>query len=163
MTRSWLLFIAFLAMSAASPASGDLRLEVDPPAPLATTPVTVTVANEFPSTCYQVCQVEHFWVTPTEYQINWSIEERSGGCAQVITTLSSEFALGTLEPGDYLVTAAEHVALRPARCRFASFTADTSTAFRVSEERAVPTVSLGGFMAMTVLVLTAGTVLIHRR
>ncbi len=164
MMRTWLLALlligAFMAIGVASPASGELRVETDPPDPLATTPVTVTVADVFPTACYDVCLVQGCWMSPETYRVLWYIEERRGACIDVMTPLSSELALGTMEPGDYLVRAEEHVG---AGCAFGTSSGLVEEPFRVSAGAPVPTVSVWSFMAMTGLVLAAGAVLLHRR
>lgn len=161
--RSWLLITMSLAVIAASPALGELRLENDPTEPLATTPVTVTVANEFPTACFQVCRVTASWVNATRYNIDWYIQEFSGICAPVITTLESEIALGTLEPADYLVTAYQFVTWPDGPCGVGPISGEAEATFHVSAAAPVPTVSSGGLVAMAALVLTVGVVLIHRR
>jgi len=162
---TWLLIGTFMAIGLASPASGQLRVEFDPPDPLATTPVTVTVASEFPDSCYEVCLVQGYWMSPETYRVLWYIEPGPPdmACLTVITTLSSELDLGTLEPGGYVVRAEEHISPGSGWCGFVGGAAVVETPFSVSEAAAVPSVSVWGFIAMTVLVLAAGTGLMHRR
>ena len=165
MMRTWLLIGTFMAIGVASPVSGELRVEVDPLDPLATTPVTVTVANEFPDSCWHVCLVQGYWMSPDTYRVLWYIEPEPPDtiCLAVITTLSSQLSLGTLEPGDYVVRAEEHVSLVSGWCGFVGDAAVVETPFHVSAGAPVPTVSVWGFIAMMALLLTAGTVLLHRR
>jgi len=161
--RSWLLITTSLAIIAASPALGELGLEIDPAEPLVTTPVTVTVANEFPTSCFEVCRVEGIWENSTTYLIDWYVREFSGLCLPVFTTLESEVTLGTLEPADYRVMAWERVTWPDGPCGVGAISGEADETFHVSAPAAMPTVSVGGLMAMGVLVLTVGMVLIHRR
>jgi hypothetical protein len=167
MMRTWLLIGTFMAIGVASPALGELRVEFDPPDPLTTTPVTVTVANEFVDSCWHVCLVQGYWMSPETYRVLWYIHRESWGtiCLPVISTVSSELDLGALEPGDYVVRAEEHVSPTSGWDGWCGFVDDADVVeapFHVSEAAPVPSVSVWGFMAMAGLVLTAGTVLIHR-
>ena len=49
---------------------GRLQLEVKPPNPLVTTPVTVTVSDEFSSACYEVCDTSGSWLVLRHYSID---------------------------------------------------------------------------------------------
>ena len=134
-------------------------MENDPPEPLAATPVTVTVANDFPTSCFEVCRVTALWENPTTYLIDWYIRESSSICLPVFTTLESEVTLGALEPADYRVMAWQYVTWPDGPCGVGPISGEADETFHVSAAAAVPTVSVGGLMAMAVLVLTVGMVL----
>jgi hypothetical protein len=134
----WLWTVVFLAVGSTSAAFGALELEVSPAAPSTQTPVTVTISDEFGSTCFRVCDVDGYWVGPTEYHIDWYIREHVIPCSAVITPRSSSVGLGILEPGDYLVTATEYVTLPDDPCELAILTAETDTTFHVTEAAIIP-------------------------
>ncbi len=137
--RRWLWTVVFLGVVSTSPVFGELQLEVAPANASTQTLVTVTVSDEFPSTCFSPCDVEGYWVGPTEYHIDWYIREyTSPYCSAVVSRRSSDVDLGLLEPGDYLVTASEYVTLLDEPCELAILTAETDTTFHVTEAPPIP-------------------------
>jgi len=136
--REWFWTAVLVGVGSTSAAFGELQLEVNPPAPSTQTLVTVTVSDVFGSTCFYVCDVNGYWVGPTEYHIDWYIRERVATCSTVMTPRSSEVDMGILDPGDYLVTATEYVTLPDDPCESAVLTAETDTTFHVTEAPPIP-------------------------
>ena len=101
--RCFVLFIAATATNAAA----ELIIEVAPESPIVTTPVVLTVSDEFPQDCYFVCDVAGQWIQPDHYHIDWQIQFDDNPkvfCNDVVTPRSSEIVLGTLDPRNYEIT-----------------------------------------------------------
>lgn len=120
-----------LVLLIAMPAWAALQLTVTPAAPWETQPVTVRVADSFPSSCYSVCDTVGTWVTPTHFHIDWSIRNSGGICLPVITNRSTDVPVGALVPGSYLITAVEKVTAAGALCASATQTQSTQISFVV--------------------------------
>ncbi len=112
-------------------ARAALQLTATPAAPWETQPVTVRVADSFPSSCYSVCDTVGTWVTPTHFHIDWSIRNSGGICLPVIANRFTDVPAGALAPGSYLVTAVEKVTAPGGQCASATQTQSTQTNFVV--------------------------------
>lgn len=121
----------FLVLLISTPAWAALQLSVTPAAPWETQPITVRVADSFPSSCYSVCDTVGTWVTPTHFHIDWSIRNSGGICLPVITNRFTDVPVGALVPGSYLVTAVEKVTAPGALCASATQTQSTQINFVV--------------------------------
>ena len=120
-----------LVLLLSTPCWAVLQLTVTPAAPWETQPVTVRVANSFPSSCYSVCDAVGTWVTPTHFHIDWSIRNAGGICLPIITNRFTDFNVGALAPDSYLVTAVEKVTAAGALCASAAQTQTTQINFVV--------------------------------
>ena len=143
----------------------NLRLEVDPPNPDESSPVTVTVAAECGDTCPRVCEVTGEWISSSEFSIHWYIRDQNGtpdlACAQVRTTRSSDLLLGPLTGGEYGVTGTMHITPWDGTCTEGTVLDNVETTFRV--DPVVPAVSEWGLVVMTLLFVTAGGFVLMRR
>lgn len=77
----------------------NFRIEIDPPDPLDTTPVTATVAAEFFDSCFVVCDVNGQWVGPQEFHIDWYIEDRHDQVGMLSRHLDAVVRFGPGSPG----------------------------------------------------------------
>ena len=143
---------------------GNFRIEVAPSDPDDSTPVTVTVAEEFPDTCYKVCDVGGQWTAPAHFHIDWYVRNKHGtpdlNCLFKVITLSSNFALGSLEPTEYRVTATLHITPWDGVCTEGAVQDQIETTFRVTDP--IPTVSGWGLIVMGLLILVLGTMCVRR-
>ena len=161
--RQSLLLPTILAIAWTLPAMAELQLEVSPPNPLPTEPVTVTVSDLFANPCHEVCATDGFWVDPTQYHIDWYIFVPNVACIDVISPLSCDVALGPLSPGDYVVTAAVYITSPDGPCELGSLWGETEIMFHVSDAPPpIPAVSDWGLVITILLVLMAGTVVLRR-
>ena len=168
---SWVLPVtaAMLLVSATTPAFAqrckNLRLEVDPPNPDESSPVTVTVAAECSDACLVVCDVTGEWISSSEFSIHWYIRDKDGtpdfACAAVRTTQSSDLPLGPLTGREYDVTGTMHITPWDGTCTEGTVLDNVETTFRV--DPVVPAVSEWGLVIMTLSILAAGTILLRRR
>lgn len=90
-------------------------LTVDPPYPLDSTPVRLSVACSCADGCTLDCYVEGGWVGPEEYYIKWITATWSWWpCPTVCAQLGPhEFELGVLPIGDYTVIVTDSRILYP--------------------------------------------------
>ncbi|UCC29013.1 MAG: hypothetical protein JSU86_12505 [Phycisphaerales bacterium] len=134
-TSPVLLMSAVFVVTGASGVHGDFRLEIVPPYPSTSTPVTGTVTDVFPNDCFIICDVVGTWVAPRELRIEWYIRDinlKPGTvCFCTITTLSSEVSLGVLQPGNYQVTAAEYITDWDGACPGGTVVAEDQATFCV--------------------------------
>lgn len=143
---------------------GNFRIEVVPPNPDDSTPVTVTIAEEFPDDCYVVCDTRAQWVGSSQFEVDWHVlnsREPEGLCLEVVTPLASLLLLGTLEPSEYGVTATLHITPWDGVCAEGTVQGQTETTFRVTDP--IPTVSGWGLIVMGLSMLVVGTVCVRRR
>ena len=142
---------------------GNFRIEVAPPNPDDSTPVTLTVAKEFPDDCYVVCDARGEWVESSRFHVDWYVRntrEPEQICLTVETPLTSQFSLGRLEPSEYRVTATLHVTPWDGVCTEGAVQDQTEATFRVTEP--IPTVSGWGLIVMGLSILVFGTMCVRR-
>lgn len=127
------LFLAGGVTPALGQRCRNLRMQVDPPNPLESTPVTVTLAAECNDTCLSVCDAPSANAGAFAFHIDWYIRDviAQTGCLTVIVTLSSDVVLGLLDAGDYVVTTAAHITGHDTPCTQATFLDETVATFRV--------------------------------
>ena len=143
---------------------GNFRIEVAPSDPDDSTPVTVTVAEEFPDDCYVVCDTRAQWVGPSQFEVDWYVlntREPEELCLDVVTPLTSPLSLGSLERSEYGVTATLHITPWNGVCTEGAVQDQTETTFRVTGP--IPTVSGWGLIVMGLSMLVVGTVCVRRR
>ena len=143
----------------------NLRLEVDPPNPDESSPVTVTVAAECQDACLVVCDVAGEWISSSEFSIHWYIRDKEGtpdsaGCAHVVLTQSSDLPLGPLTGREYHVTGTMHITPWDGTCPEGTVLDSVETTFGVNP--VIPAVSDYGVVVLTLLLLIAVTILIGR-
>lgn len=140
-----------------------LQIDVDTVALAGAASVTATVSDYFSDTCWKVCDIAGEWISPTEYHIDWFTYWEEGICLQVVINLSSEIDLGTVAPGDYVVSGA--VWTLPCGFGIGGPIYDLgATRFSVSPESvAIPTLSEVGMVVMFGLVVFAGATIIRRK
>ena len=104
----YFLLLTFLVFARfASDARGQ-SISVDPPKPLDTTPVTLTVAEFCASGCAFDCFAVGGWVGLRHYHVDWETAVNgSPVCPTICIKLVQEFELDILPVGDYTVTVDE--------------------------------------------------------
>lgn len=101
------LFTSLVLAGFASDVCGQL-LTVDPPNPLDTTPVTLTVAHWCACGCCFDCHAVGSWVGPWEYYVEWHNADTGATiCPPVCVELVQQFDLGILAIGDYRLAVTE--------------------------------------------------------
>lgn len=161
----WMI-ILFSTMSSTGFGGGfcrDLALEVNPPIPNSTVPITITVHDVCSDSCFRVCNVIGEWVSDTEFHIDWYFIDNNPciepGCLTEETPHSSEFNVGVLKSGNYVVTSSLYlINACDGKCMEGALLEETELPFEIGPP--IPAVSQWGLVTMTLMILITGTIIL---
>ena len=163
-----LVFVILLSTSARGTVCGAPKIEVDPKSLTSAISVKLTLSVGCSNSCASVCDVIGNWTSETEYHIDWYLDYVGNCpdtvCLTVSTLESTDVTLGNdvLDPGSYTVTATTYLnEVCDSPCLEGTQIGDTVQVM-FTYEPPIPTISQWGLAAMTLLIMTAGTVMIRR-